>query len=124
MKRAELQQLIEQVFSEVKAINATKGVEYATEIDALQNFKDGEDWGITPKQNLMVAMNKHYRSVQSYVKLGKVLSNENIEGRINDLILYGILLRGLIEEEKRPASTPPRRTILAPLAEEPHDPRN
>lgn len=109
MNRRDLEALMDTVFAEIKAINQSKGKEYATEHDALQNFKDGIAWGISPKQNLMVAMNKHYRSIHSYLKLGKVLSNENIEGRINDLILYAVLLRALIEEEKQPPKTPPNR---------------
>lgn len=99
MKRQQLLHLMDSTFSEIRNINQTKGREYSTEGDALQNFKDGADWGITPKQNLMVAMNKHFRSIKSYVGLNKTLSVETIEGRIHDLILYAILLKALIVEE-------------------------
>lgn len=98
MIRSQLQDLMAQVFDEIRLINNTKGVEYATDRDALQNFKDGTEWGITAKQNLMVAMNKHFRSIQAFVKNDKVLS-EPIEQRLNDLILYAILLRALVAEE-------------------------
>lgn len=100
MIRSELQDLMAKVFDEVRHINNTKGVEYATDRDALQNFKDGLEFGITPYQNLMVALNKHYRSIQAFVKNGAVSSNEPIEGRINDLILYSILLRALVQESR------------------------
>ena len=46
-------------------------------------------------------MGKHYASIQSYIKHGKVFSNEPIEGRINDLINYAFLLRCLIKDIKQ-----------------------
>ena len=86
---------------ELEDLLTNKGREYAGEDDALGNFKAASDFGVTPEQKLGIFMDKHYASIKSYIKNGKVFSNEPIEGRINDLINYAFLLRCLIKDTKK-----------------------
>lgn len=81
-------------------INESKGKDYAGDADALANFKDAaEGLGITPEQVWAVYAHKHWSAVMSFVRNGDTAS-EPIEGRIHDLILYGFLLLGLIEDAR------------------------
>lgn len=100
MDRTEFNTLFDQTVERLRHLNATKGVEYSGHEDVLSDFKEvAEQMGITPRQALMVYATKHWRAINSYVREGKVLS-EAIEGRIDDLILYSVLLQALIAEEK------------------------
>jgi hypothetical protein len=89
-------------------LTETKGEEYARdEDDQLANFKrQSDELGIGSQERvLMVFLNKHLDAIKNYIKEGQVLS-EPIEGRIDDAILYLILLKAMIiekqEEERRP----------------------
>lgn len=87
-------------FREICEINEKKGADYASNADALANFKNaGEDLGLTPEQIWAVYAHKHWSAIMNYIKRGKVES-EPIEGRIHDAILYLFLLLGLIEDAK------------------------
>lgn len=79
----------------------SKGLEYSNStIDANLNFKSDEEIGISPIQSVSVFMNKHYRSIRSYVKNGEVKSNESIEGRLHDLIVYSLIMLSIIKENE------------------------
>jgi hypothetical protein len=86
---------------ELEDLLVNKGKEYAGDHDALGNFKNANDLGVTPEQKLFIFLDKHLSSIKSYIKHGKVFSNEPIEGRISDAINYLFLLRCLIVEKKQ-----------------------
>jgi hypothetical protein len=90
-------------FEKMMEISATKGVEYANDDhDANHNFKDiGKQLGINQKTVLWIYVKKHLQSVESYLRKGSVISNEPIEGRIHDIILYNFILLSLLKEEKQ-----------------------
>ena len=102
MNHKERKEFIEGEFAKMLAITQSKGVEYAnSDNDANANFKEiGEKMGIDPKVVLWIYATKHFQSITSFVKKGKVESNEPIEGRVHDLALYSLLLLSLIEDEK------------------------
>ena len=87
-----------------------KGQEYANSTDRLANFKRGENLtGVTPLQCCFVYMSKHYDSLATYIKkdaagFDQHLS-EPIEGRLDDLINYCYLMKGLIQESQSAKST-------------------
>ncbi len=91
--------------SELSDLLTNKGKEYAGDYDALGNFKNGNDIGVSPNQKLFIFLDKHLSSIKSYIKHGKEFSSEPIEGRINDAINYLFLLRCLIVEEKEKLNT-------------------
>lgn len=89
---------IDNTLVEILELNNTKGREYATEEDGLANFKNrAKQMGITPGQVWGIFYGKHSDAIFSYLKGGKALS-EPIQGRIDDAILYLILLKALITE--------------------------
>ena len=87
-----------------------KGKEYTRgEADVLSNFKRVglalEGVHITKDNAALISWwiyaNKHWDAVVSYIKQGKEVSNETIEGRIDDLHVYLDLLLGIVEERRQ-----------------------
>lgn len=98
MTRADFNTLIEIIWESIKELNKTKGGDYAGDGDVFANFKrHAHNLDLTKEQVLAVYMNKHLDAINTYCKTGAVQS-EPIEGRINDAILYLLLLRGMVAE--------------------------
>lgn len=116
MNRTEVTKVLESVFREITDLNDTKGREYTAEADALANLRDWPEVGLTGRQRWAVYADKHWRAIVSYIRSGETLS-EPIEGRINDMILYLILLRALIEESTEPAFREPPDRLRPWLSE-------
>lgn len=101
MNRDGLLNIIQDTFVKIEKLEATKGKEYTDgSSDRLENFKsEGKNIGISELAIWSVYASKHFRSIQSYIRNdGKIFSNEPIEGRIDDLILYLLLLKGLVKD--------------------------
>jgi hypothetical protein len=103
MNTQDLDQLVQSTFAEINRLLVVKGGEYANSEDRLANFKRGAALtGATPLQVLFIYMSKHYDAVASFVQSsakGQVRpSSEPIEGRLDDLINYCLLAKGLIGE--------------------------
>ena len=95
---AVLEQLINLTFDNIRELNRTKGREYASDVDALANFKRrADELDLSPFQVWGIFFGKHSDAIYAYLRAGKTLS-EPIEGRIDDAILYLLLLKGLILE--------------------------
>ena len=78
-------------------LTRTKGREYANSDDQLANFKRlGKQLGLSPEKVIMVYMTKHLDSIHSYVRNPEQDLSEPIDGRIDDAILYLILLKASI----------------------------
>lgn len=94
--------LMQTTFDSLKKLSSTKGVEYAGSEDRLANFKRLEKrLNLSQEKILLVYLTKHLDSIDTYVKnIGarNVSLSEPIEGRIDDAILYLILLKGIIQE--------------------------
>jgi len=103
MDNKEFTALVDQTVRDTSALLISKGQEYAGSTDRLANFKRGASLtGTTPLQCCFIYMSKHYDSLSTYIKkdaagFDQHLS-EPIEGRINDLINYLFLMKGLIQE--------------------------
>ena len=93
-----------------------KGADYTGgNADRLHNFKDNAKiLDIDPETVWAVYFMKHIAAIMTYVKDGKVQS-ENITGRIDDAINYLYLLEGLIED-KRAEMFPMIHGTLTPLS--------
>lgn len=92
----------EQLFADLKEIADTKGLEYCIESDnRFANLdREGNELGV---RNIFIAWvycRKHLNSIGSFVKRGKVLSNESIRSRIIDAIAFLTLIAGMIEEDQ------------------------
>lgn len=111
MNKHQFVSLLENTYKSLLELTATKGEEYSRDVDQLANFKrQSVELGISPEQVLQVYLNKHLDSIKSFIKTQKVLS-EPIEGRIDDAILYLILLKGLLEDGRNPQNLPTGRTL-------------
>jgi NTP pyrophosphatase (non-canonical NTP hydrolase) len=105
MNGQQLQDLLKETHARMLALSATKGEEYTGggEANRLQNFLSaGERLGLSPIVPLYIAMDKHWNAITTFVREAQTGSkrdlSESIESRIDDLILYAILLKGLIRE--------------------------
>lgn len=79
------------MFEECLKTMSSKGKEYTGgSPDRLNNFRQaGTDVGIPMEKAWYVFFNKHLRAVQSYIKNNcRVQSNETIQSRIMDCIVY------------------------------------
>lgn len=103
--------IVDGTFNRMKELTATKGEEYSNSDDQLANFKrSAMEAKLTQEQVWLVFFNKHVDSIKYYIQYGKVKSNETIEDRIDDAILYLILLKAMALEGCRgfhPAYPPP-----------------
>jgi hypothetical protein len=95
--------LIDEVVANIKSLSALKGGEYAGDVDRLANFRrNGEKLELPMEVIWNVYCNKHWDAIQQYVldiKNGKERTRaEPIEGRIDDAIVYLILLRAMVDE--------------------------
>lgn len=93
------QETIDRTFNAVQAITSTKGVEYRKGKDQLDNFyRQAREVGITPLQVWRVFFQKHADAITSFIRSPARATSEPIEGRIDDAIVYLLLLKGLIAE--------------------------
>jgi len=101
MRRENFLGMMEEEFQKMTELNEQKGHDYAGDEDALSNLKEAaERLGITPEQVWAVYADKHWSAVMTFCREGQVAS-EPIEGRIRDIMVYGMLLLGLIEDGKK-----------------------
>jgi hypothetical protein len=104
--------LTEDTFGKIRSMIKLKGGEYAGDVDRLANFRN-EAAGLDLPMEVIwhVYAYKHWCAVTQYVK--DVLHGterpraEALSGRLDDIILYCILFKAMIEErEARAAETP------------------
>lgn len=75
-----------------------KGEAYSGQDDKLGNFKRiAKKYHITPFLVWAIFFGKHLDALDAWLR-GEYKDTEPIEGRINDIINYGFLLRGLIKD--------------------------
>lgn len=102
MKKERFQRLLVEQHEELKRLTAGKGEEYARSDDQLANFKrQALELEVGPEKILAVYLNKHLDAIKTFLKTGTNLS-EPIGGRIDDAILYLILLKALIIDRYEP----------------------
>jgi hypothetical protein len=102
MTKDTLAKLMRTVFDdEIMALREAGQREYAhDEGNAFANFdRAAADLNLDRKMILWIFAMKHRDGIASYLK-GHQSQREDVRGRINDLIVYLLILRGMIEEEK------------------------
>ena len=103
MKQEEFDALVADTVAAIQKLLVVKGGEYAGSADRLANFKRGADLAsVTPLQCAFIYAAKHYDAIATFVRddaAGRVRqTSEPIDGRLDDLINYCILMKGLIAE--------------------------
>ena len=112
MNKERFQNLIKQQADILYALTASKGEEYSrSDTDQLANFRrQGAELGVEPESIIGVYLNKHLDSIKTYIRMKTAKSvpqmSEPIEGRIDDAILYLLLLKASVvdqqEQDRRP----------------------
>lgn len=99
MNRSDMMLTMEKVFEECRELREAGQKEYAHEdTNAFANFDDDATaFGIPREVDLLIFANKHWRGVRAWAR-GHKSQRENVRGRINDLIVYLCLLRGMADE--------------------------
>ena len=106
MNKQRFKKLIDEQADALRQLTASKGEEYArSDDDQLANFKrQAAEFGLQPEQVLAIYLNKHLDSIKTYIKHKTPTSvyalAEPIEGRIDDAILYLLLLKAMVVEQK------------------------
>ena len=106
MKQETFLSILDETLKSLRSLSLSKGREYAnSDEDSLSNFKRlGKQLGLPPEAVNLVFLTKHIDSISSYIRglqgQGNYTSSEPIEGRIDDAILYLILLKSLVFERE------------------------
>lgn len=105
MHQAEFERLFGETIQNIEHLLIVKGGEYAGSSDRLANFKRGAALtGCTPMQVLFIYMSKHYDAVSTFIRDHASGTDrprsEPIEGRVDDLLNYCILLKALIKDSR------------------------
>lgn len=98
MNGSDFRAILAHTHETLRELTDTKGVEYSNSTDQLANFKRlAATLGVAPEFVVLVYLTKHLDGINSYVANGGELS-EPIFGRIDDAILYLVLLKACIFE--------------------------
>jgi hypothetical protein len=98
-------ELVQETLQEMRELLVVKGGEYAGPEDRLANFKRGAALtGCTPLQVAFIYASKHYDAIATFVRDDAAgterIRSESIEGRLNDLMNYCLLMKGLVRETR------------------------
>lgn len=96
--------LVEKTVIMINQLSKLKGGEYAGDSDRLANFRrNAQALGLSMEQVWAVYASKHWDSIQQYVKdIATGTKRERMEslaGRADDLIVYLILFKAILEEK-------------------------
>ena len=97
------QRLLEDTNTQIEMLSTVKGGEYAAGLDRLINFRRASKMHGVPMELVWaIYAGKHWDAVMQYVNdVGAGVERprlEPISGRLDDLIVYCILLKAMIEE--------------------------
>lgn len=97
--------VVNDTIESLRKLTVLKGGEYAPGDDRLANFKENCEIGILPEASLAVHLQKHYGTFRRYLKTviageKDIQRSEPIENRIDDMIVYLTIAKGIIAERK------------------------
>lgn len=99
----DVEAIMNEVFKECHGLRIAGQAEYAhSNTNALANFERvAERTGISRESVLFVYMQKHIDGIASYVQ-GYESQRESVTDRINDAIVYLVLLRCMVHDKETP----------------------
>lgn len=103
-------EIVHETFLEVTKLGELKGGEYAGDQDRLANFRRNAESAETTMELIWrVYIVKHWDAVMQYekdIRTGKSrVRLEGIEGRVDDIIVYLLLFKCMVEERKTEPKT-------------------
>jgi hypothetical protein len=104
---ARYNELVNETIELMKELSRVKGGEYAGDQDRLANFRRNAERLGTYKELIWgVYAGKHWDAVMQYIQdIGAGVKRERMEslsGRCDDIIVYMLLFKAMIEENERP----------------------
>jgi hypothetical protein len=108
MNNLDFENIVDATALRIQELSATKGHEYSGDVDRLLNFKrNAQNLGLCSTTIWAVYAAKHFDAIMTYCrdkeKMQERQLSEPIGGRIDDLILYLLLLKGLILDAEKAA---------------------
>lgn len=99
--------LLDRAVARIKSLAESKGGEYSGDEDRLENFRrQGLRLGLPMEVVWSVYANKHWDSLATYIKdlnTGRKRNySEPIDGRVDDLLVYLLLFKAMLEERAGP----------------------
>lgn len=96
-------EMVAETFKKIEELGRLKGAEYAGDADRLGNFRrNGLDQDLPMESIWRVYTAKHWDAIGQYVrdiKDGKTRERmESIDGRVDDMIVYLLLFKAMIDE--------------------------
>lgn len=88
-----------EILAELGALHDRKQADYGTDSDPFANVRSSTEWGIPAWLGAMVRANDKVRRLQSLARKG-YLANESAVDSLNDLAVYAIIARVLLEESE------------------------
>jgi len=93
--------MMEETWTKIQELSRLKGGEYAGDVNRLENFdRNARDCGTSPELVWRIYAGKHWDAITQYINdktNGKERQRlELITGRIDDLILYSLLLKFMV----------------------------
>lgn len=106
------EKLLEETIGKIKSLAASKGSEYSGDSDRLDNFRrNGADVGLPMETVWRVYAGKHWDALTTYIRdlqAGKQRTrSEPIDGRVDDLLVYLLLFKAMLEERAGPKDARP-----------------
>lgn len=97
--------LVERTLEKIKELGVVKGGEYAGDVDRLANFRrNAAAAGVTMEQCWQIYSGKHWDAIIQYIRddaVGKERTRaEPLEGRVDDLIVYLLLFKAMLDERR------------------------
>lgn len=116
-------QLIDETIEKITTLSKLKGGEYAGDQDRLANFRRNAAGLALPMESIWaVYAAKHWDAIQQFVmdlNTGRTRERlEPISGRVDDLIVYLILFKAILEERDAPKdlTAPELRNLFSDLS--------
>lgn len=106
----EWEALLASTFLEITNLAKLKGGEYSGDVDRLMNFRrNGTALGLPMETVWAVYAAKHWDAIMQFVKDQQIGTTrqrlEGIEGRVDDLLVYLLLFKAMLQE-RRDGSVP------------------
>ncbi len=86
-----------ELLAEIGELHDRKQADYGRGDDPFANVRASEEWNVPPWVGAMIRLNDKVRRLQSLLINGK-LENESAEDSLNDIAVYALIARVLMEE--------------------------
>jgi len=100
MNKQEYQTFRQFLFQELDSLIEAKNSDYTSDDDAFGNFREAEDFGVSPLIGVVLRMSDKFKRVKSYCKTGGLcVQDESIMDAFKDIIGYSVMACAMINHE-------------------------